>query len=800
MPISVFESRGTEKKRGTMRIKRFPAAVTGKCAPGSKTLQELFEERASLTPDKIVLVFEDSHFTYGMINRLANQLARIFTNKGIKQGSVVGLLTGFQAGSLAGLLGILKAGGACLSLPPGLPGHRLAAILADGPPALWLTGSSGSEQGRGETPSRTAKPGLTASRPQILDLDSLPMINRSLVSYEKYHRHISGTMAKHTLSLIGTRGCPYHCSYCHKLWPKKQVQRSAEQIFREIRCHWDLGIRKFSFLDDTFNLDEENSSQVFRELIKNCPGIQLFFPNGVRGDRLNFDYIDLMMEAGTVNVMMALETASPRLQRLIGRNLRVDKFKENIRYIIEKYPQVILELNMITGFPTETREEALATLELLKELQWVHFPNLHILKIYPNTGMYKLALENGVPAESIHRSSGLAYHELPDTLPFSKNFVLHFQSRFLEEYFLLKKRFLAVLPFQMRLLTEEEIVRKYDSYLPADIKTFADLLAVFGISGDRIDRSRCLPESYGAVPSIDEKMRRHFPGNPAQPGALRVLLLDLSQFFSNETDMLYDVVEPPLGLMSLLTFLEQQWGGKIEGKIAKSRIDFDDFSQLKTLVEEFGPGVIGIRTLSFYKRFFHQAVRKIRQWGFKGIIVAGGPYATSDYESVLADEKVDLAVIGEGEITFSQLIEAIMAHQGKLPGKAILEKIPGLAIRVKDNEESPGFQGEKMELDKIIHLLVSREIASLFSSGIGDNTARCQDPSDLAWIVTGKENHNQSSLWGLSHAEMTGMLEEKVELEAGGDMKTKLCSLLLPEDVEFLEMLRTILAGEPFIA
>ena len=53
-----------------------------------------------------------------------------------------------------------------------------------------------------------------------------------------------------------------------------------------------------------------------------------------------------------------------------------------------------------------------------------------------------------------------------------------------------------------------------------------------------------------------------------------------------------------------MTYLNKQFRDRICGKIAKSRIDFDSFEELKTLISDFKPDLIGIRTLSFYKDFF----------------------------------------------------------------------------------------------------------------------------------------------------------------------------------------------------
>jgi hypothetical protein len=239
----------------------------------------------------------------------------------------------------------------------------------------------------------------------------------------------------------------------------------------------------------------------------------------------------------------------------------------------------------------------------------------------------------------------------------------------------------------MKVLTEDEMVQKYNSYLPGEIRSFDDILGVGGIKKNELPAEEFIKEESVQVPDINTRMRRQFKPQVYPDDALRVLLLDLSHFFSEESHhMLYDLTGEPLGLMSLLTYLNQCFAGKVYGKIAKSRIDFDSFSQLKVLLETFQPDVIGIRTLNLYKKFFHKTIRVIKQWGINAPIIAGGPYATSSVKTLLQDRNIDLAVIGEGEVTFSQLIESIMEKGGKLPDEMTLKKIPGIAFAVESKK------------------------------------------------------------------------------------------------------------------
>jgi radical SAM superfamily enzyme YgiQ (UPF0313 family) len=123
-------------------------------------------------------------------------------------------------------------------------------------------------------------------------------------------------------------------------------------------------------------------------------------------------------------------------------------------------------------------------------------------------------------------------------------------------------------------------------------------------------------------------------------------------------------------------------GEKIEGKIAKSLVDFDNFQQLETLIREFQPNLIGIRCLIIHHTFFHETVNKIKKWQADIPIIAGGPYATSSYQSILKNKNVDLVVLGEGEVTFSQLVEKILENRGKLPGENVLKNIAGIAFAI----------------------------------------------------------------------------------------------------------------------
>ena len=61
-----------------------------------------------------------------------------------------------------------------------------------------------------------------------------------------------------------------------------------------------------------------------------------------------------------------------------------------------------------------------------------------------------------------------------------------------------------------------------------------------------------------------------------------------------------------MGLIALQTYLNARFNEKIHGKIIKSRIDFDSYEDLKDIIENFKPDIIGVSAMTFSQGFFPQ--------------------------------------------------------------------------------------------------------------------------------------------------------------------------------------------------
>lgn len=244
----------------------------------------------------------------------------------------------------------------------------LCAVLGEGEQTVLevieTIGRKGNIQGiKGIAYSNGAETIFTPARPYIQDLDALPYPAWDLVDlnfYSRYRSMASVGLRKY-MTLFTSRACPYHCSYCHNMFGKRFRVRRPENVIREMEIlAREHGVEEFEILDDIFNLDLDRAHAVCDGLISKNLGIRFSFPNALRGDRLPSDLIRKLTRAGMNFTSIAVETASPRIQRLIKKNLNLGRVREAIKELHRC--RVFTRGFFMLGFPTETREELLATI------------------------------------------------------------------------------------------------------------------------------------------------------------------------------------------------------------------------------------------------------------------------------------------------------------------------------------------------------------------------------------------------------------------------------------------------------
>lgn len=198
------------------------------------------------------------------------------------------------------------------------------------------------------------------------ELDELPFPAWDLLDFKELfsHRSMASVGIRPYMQVITSRGCPYRCIYCHATMGRLYRPRSPEKVIEEIRIlREQYDIHEFEIVDDCFNLDRDRMHRILNGLIAfGDPKLRLQFPNGLRSDLLSREDVLLLKKAGTNFISFAVETASPRLQKYVRKNLDIDRAVKAIS--MAAGAGIFCNGFFMLGFPTETADEARATVKL----------------------------------------------------------------------------------------------------------------------------------------------------------------------------------------------------------------------------------------------------------------------------------------------------------------------------------------------------------------------------------------------------------------------------------------------------
>jgi anaerobic magnesium-protoporphyrin IX monomethyl ester cyclase len=233
------------------------------------------------------------------------------------------------------------------------------------------------------------------------DLDSLPFIDRDLTKWWRYsEKNGNFKETPGTYTMVG-RDCWWRknggCTFCSwpTMYPNYRV-RKPELLVNEIgrlieKC------RVKEVFDDTGTFPVGRWLRKFAKLlIERKYKEEIWFSCNMRFGTLTREDYRLMKKAGFRMLLFGVESASQKTLDRLNKGVTVENIFNECRVAREE--GVEPHITIMVGYPWESREEALRTLELAKKLMeegWAITLQSTIVTPYPGTKMYKEALENG---------------------------------------------------------------------------------------------------------------------------------------------------------------------------------------------------------------------------------------------------------------------------------------------------------------------------------------------------------------------------------------------------------------------
>jgi natural product biosynthesis luciferase-like monooxygenase protein/amino acid adenylation domain-containing protein/FkbM family methyltransferase len=120
--------------------------ATAEVYPAELCLHDLFAASAARTPDAPAVSWTDGSLSYAALDARSNRLARHLRARGVGPDARVGICLERGPEMMVAVLGVLKAGGACVPVDPAYPAERIAWMLADSAAPVLVTQHSVAER------------------------------------------------------------------------------------------------------------------------------------------------------------------------------------------------------------------------------------------------------------------------------------------------------------------------------------------------------------------------------------------------------------------------------------------------------------------------------------------------------------------------------------------------------------------------------------------------------------------------------------------------------------------------------
>jgi radical SAM superfamily enzyme YgiQ (UPF0313 family) len=257
---------------------------------------------------------------------------------------------------------------------------------------------------------------------------ALPSLKEIALPYEYY---TDDDIQNRYLYVEVSRGCPFECEFCLSSMDEKVRAFDLDAVLVEFEKLWQRGARNFKFVDRTFNLNMLTANKILDFfLAKEPPYFAHFevipdhFPSSIKEKIKQFPHGALQLEIG-------IQTLNPEIANNISRQLKLDKIKENIRFL-ENETHAHIHLDLIVGLPGESIESFGANLDELVSLSSCEI-QIGILKKLSGTFINRHDIEHkmvysDVPPYDILKNAQLSFNDIQIMKRFARFWDLTYNS------------------------------------------------------------------------------------------------------------------------------------------------------------------------------------------------------------------------------------------------------------------------------------------------------------------------------------------------------------------------------------
>ncbi len=172
-------------------------------------------------------------------------------------------------------------------------------------------------------------------------------------------------------------GCDKFCAYCVVPYTRgKERSRAGSSVLQEARRIADLGYTEIQLLGQNVNSFRDPEGKLtFAELLAavgQVPGIRRVRFTTSHPRDFTRDIVEVIDAVPTLcdHVHLPVQSGSSRVLKMMAREYTREWYLERIAWIKAAKRPISISTDIIVGFPGETAEEFIQTMDLLKEVEY----------------------------------------------------------------------------------------------------------------------------------------------------------------------------------------------------------------------------------------------------------------------------------------------------------------------------------------------------------------------------------------------------------------------------------------------
>lgn len=223
-------------------------------------------------------------------------------------------------------------------------------------------------------------------------------------------------------------GCNNYCSYCIIPYTRGKIRsRKEEQVVEEVTKLVGLGFKEFILtgihvLAYGKDLGNTNLIQLLKR-VHEIEGVERIRMSSIEPVAITDEFIKALSEMPKIchHFHLSLQSGSETVLKRMNRKYTALEYKASVERLRTLWPDVAITTDIIVGFPGETEEEFLETVEFVKDIQ---FAQIHIFPFSPREGTPAAKMRAQVaPEVKEHRAKALSEIEKSLRLAYMKQFI-----------------------------------------------------------------------------------------------------------------------------------------------------------------------------------------------------------------------------------------------------------------------------------------------------------------------------------------------------------------------------------------